>query len=110
MAPPSPFDQLVRSFGNAITDVREKLVEEAWFGRTTAAQERMSEQVGNELGWTQPEPAKALDAFKESYWQSMDDQQRERGVRPLSFDEMAALYSKGQGVEPDHEIDRDRER
>lgn len=96
MADRSLFDQLLGAFGNAVTDVREKLVEEAWFGRTTAAQERMSHDIGEAVA------AKDPPAGHEST--------RAGQPQALSLDQMAAQLAKDRGYEPEPDIDHDRER
>lgn len=104
----SPFDALLKTFGEAVADTREKLVEEAWFGRTTAAPDERDGHLHAAVGADAGPPATTLEDFKAGYWQGVDEHQRAAGARPLSFDEMAALYAKGPGIAPDPEIDRER--
>ncbi len=47
--PPERTDSFAAIIGNIVNDVREKLVEEAWYGRTLGGQERQS--PAEELKW-----------------------------------------------------------
>lgn len=130
MATRSLFDELAHSFSNAVTDVREKLIEEAWFGRTTAPQERMSEEVGDLLDRQSPTTAHTpagpltFDRMLGEFVPQQEGEQRpyfdresgqfsdttEPRSPPKSWDEMTAQMAKARGYEPEQEIDRDLER
>ena len=130
MATRSLFDELANSFGNAVTDVREKLIEEAWFGRTTAPQERMSQEIGDLLGQQPPigvqapegpvnfdrmlgqfveprgeEPAPYFDRESRQFFGAAESRSQ-----PMSWDEMTAQMAKARGYELEQDIDCDLDR
>lgn len=48
-------DWFLEVFGSAMPDIRRKLIDEAWFGRRTAASDSPWREKGDErLGWEQP--------------------------------------------------------
>lgn len=125
MAVRSLLDQLTNLFGNALTDVREKLIEEAWFGRTTAPQERMSQDVGDLLDRQSSAVAPAAPLNHGEFIPQRSDEHGapiDRGnsnqlhhdatPRPqaLSWDEISAQMAKARSYEPEQEVDRDMER
>ena len=73
------FEQFIAEFGNAVTDVREKVVEEPWFGRTVT--DTPPVQAGNDT------PS----AFQEFAQQAIRE-------APSSKDDIS--------LEPDHDMDR----
>ena len=130
MATRSLFDELAHSVGNAVNDVREKLIEEAWFGRTTAPQERMSQAVGDLLvqapsvSPSAPDGPLTFDRLLREFVPQRDESQApyfDRESRqfsdaanprskPMSWDEMTAQLDEARGYKAEREIDRDIER
>lgn len=45
------FDWLVRAIGGAVADVREKVVEEAWWGRSLSEGAALRANDSQDLGW-----------------------------------------------------------
>ena len=80
MAPPPKDDPVAQFFAKAaeavgevthgaITDVRQKLIQEAWFGRQVTQGEQ---DVSARLGWTQAQaPAPAAAASPEGAWNDL---------------------------------------
>ena len=56
MSTPSLMERLLKGFGGAVSDVREKLVEEAWFGRRL-------DPSGSAHGFQQGEPGASSRGF-----------------------------------------------
>ena len=51
----SVFDQFAKGIGDAVADIREKVVEEAWYGRVLS--ERDGRQAHPMTEWPQPREA-----------------------------------------------------
>lgn len=47
-------DWFTEGFGQAIADIRQKLVEEPWFGRSGTLSNGMEPSMSETLGWTMP--------------------------------------------------------
>lgn len=74
--------------GGGLADIRQKLVEEPWFGRATSAQREPS--MAESLGWETPG-----ERTPEQAWDALCGQlEKERGHQPE------------RAVEHDHEVDR----
>jgi hypothetical protein len=50
------YDQLTKGLGNAIADLREKVVEEPWFGRTVTERESLTIQ------WPEAKEAQSINS------------------------------------------------
>jgi len=56
-------DWFTEGFGQAVADIRQKLVEEPWFGRAVTPANGMEPSLSETLGWTLPgNPERGLDA------------------------------------------------
>ena len=55
MKDPSFFDQLLKGVGDALVDVREKVVEEPWFGRAVTERESLT------IEWPEAKEAQSID-------------------------------------------------
>lgn len=112
----SPSDHLAQFIGSAVADVREKLVEEAWFGRASASQERVSEEMSVILSQhpeSVPAPAVAPSSDLDKFLaQSTNIHHSDPGGglgKPLTWDEVCAQYGR-ESPAHEHEPDRDLER
>ena len=106
MASRSLLDQLAQSFGQAITDIREKVVEEGWFGRTTGPQERMSQGMGEFFGQAHHSTeSPGISASTEHV-----APEAAPAKSPMSWEEIRAKMAQDHGYQPERDIDHDLER
>ena len=99
------FGALADGFGNAVGDIREKVVEEGFFGRATASQERANDTLQDLRDLYGVQPAQMEPAAPE-ITESKD------ALQPSAREELAAAYSKTPEVkapDPAPEIEQTQE-
>ena len=69
-------DSFVEAFGKAVSDVREKLVEEPWFGRPVTKGHEGTRSMAEALGWEEP---KARDVQRTHDEEQDHEHDREHG-------------------------------
>jgi len=77
-------DWFTEGFGQAVADIRQKLVEEPWFGRAVTPANGMEPSLSETLGWTLPGNQEqgldaALDAMSREPAAAVAAPERDRG-------------------------------
>lgn len=87
-------DRMIAGFGQAVDDIRAKLIDEAWFGRRAASPRQFEPQ---DLGWDGPDTRRS-------------GQEPSFMPRPSFEDMWATREREPAGLEPDRDQDPELER